>query len=95
LLDDKLNPMSDYEQRTIVEPLVERHGANKWWRRDLNSKCKWEVLEHNGVLFPPEYIPHGLPIQYEGKYKHKQTIYEQNKQIQQIKYMCNSLKYIP
>ena len=30
------------------------------------SGIKWSTLEHNGVLFPPEYEPHGIPIQYDG-----------------------------
>jgi hypothetical protein len=25
------------------------------------------TLEHNGVLFPPPYEPHGIPVYYEGK----------------------------
>lgn len=25
---------------------------------------KWTSLEHNGVLFPPEYISHGIPLKY-------------------------------
>jgi DNA topoisomerase-1 len=28
---------------------------------------KWETLEHNGLLFPPEYTIHGIPIIYDGK----------------------------
>ena len=27
---------------------------------------KWTSLEHNGVLFPPEYIPHKIPVLYNG-----------------------------
>jgi DNA topoisomerase-1 len=27
---------------------------------------KWTSLEHNGVLFPPEYISHGIPLKYNG-----------------------------
>ena len=27
---------------------------------------KWTTLEHNGVMFPPEYEPHGIPITYDG-----------------------------
>ena len=30
------------------------------------SKHKWETLEHNGVMFPPEYEPHKIPIIYKG-----------------------------
>ena len=28
---------------------------------------KWETLEHSGVLFPPEYAPHGVKMLYDGK----------------------------
>src|SRR5579885_3762820 len=30
------------------------------------GKIKWHTLSHNGVLFPPEYHPHGIPVNYEG-----------------------------
>ncbi len=28
---------------------------------------KWETLEHNGLLFPPEYVPHTKPLKYNDK----------------------------
>lgn len=27
---------------------------------------KWTSLIHNGVLFPPEYVPHNIPVYYNG-----------------------------
>lgn len=30
------------------------------------SKKKWTTLEHNGVLFPPEYTKHNVPVIYDG-----------------------------
>ena len=30
-------------------------------------KKKWDTLEHNGPMFPPEYKPHNLPIIYNGE----------------------------
>ena len=27
----------------------------------------WTTLEHQGVLFPPEYVPHGVKMKYDGK----------------------------
>ena len=30
------------------------------------SGKKWEQLEHNGVLFPPDYEPHGVKMLYDG-----------------------------
>lgn len=31
------------------------------------SKRKWETLEHAGVLFPPDYVAHGVKMLYDGK----------------------------
>ena len=31
------------------------------------AKNKWTTLEHNGVLFPPPYEPHGIPVTYQGQ----------------------------
>ncbi|CAH6420215.1 DNA topoisomerase 1 [uncultured virus] len=31
------------------------------------AKNKWTTLEHNGVLFPPPYEPHGIPVLYQGQ----------------------------
>ncbi len=27
----------------------------------------WKSLKHAGVLFPPEYVPHGVKMLYDGK----------------------------
>jgi DNA topoisomerase-1 len=29
-----------------------------------NNKIKWTTLKHNGVLFPPPYTPHNIPVKY-------------------------------
>lgn len=43
----------------------------KWWENpdDLNGEVKWESLEHNGVLFPPDYepLPKNVKLYYDGK----------------------------
>ena len=31
------------------------------------GKPQWTVLKHNGPFFPPEYIPHNIPIIFTGK----------------------------
>lgn len=31
------------------------------------SDIKWTTLVHNGVLFPPEYQPHGVKLLYDGR----------------------------
>ncbi|EPY28663.1 DNA topoisomerase I [Strigomonas culicis] len=43
-----------------------------WWEQEnlqisKKGEKRWDTLVHNGVLFPPEYVPHGIPILYEGK----------------------------
>lgn len=42
----------------------------KWWEEeDLDGEIKWNSLEHNGVMFPPEYEPLPLHVKllYDGK----------------------------
>lgn len=31
------------------------------------SQIKWKTLRHAGVLFPPPYVPHGIPIRVQGE----------------------------
>lgn len=31
------------------------------------AKYRWTTLEHNGVMFPPEYVKHNTPVIYQGK----------------------------
>ncbi|KAI8065550.1 hypothetical protein BC940DRAFT_304395 [Gongronella butleri] len=55
------------------EDEVERY---KWWEDqdngDVNGdngdgSIKWTQLIHQGVLFPPEYEPHGVKMKYDGQ----------------------------
>ncbi|KAI8092290.1 uncharacterized protein B0P05DRAFT_525680 [Gilbertella persicaria] len=45
----------------------------KWWEEEnpveleSDDTIKWTKLQHNGVLFPPEYVPHGVKMNYNGK----------------------------
>ncbi len=41
----------------------------KWWesRGDDKSSTKWTTLVHHGLLFPPAYEPHGVPLVYRGE----------------------------
>jgi DNA topoisomerase-1 len=32
-----------------------------------NNDAKWESFTHNGVLFPEPYVPHKIPLLYDGK----------------------------
>ncbi|KAJ2387549.1 DNA topoisomerase 1, partial [Coemansia sp. RSA 2559] len=38
---------------------------HKWWLETKGDDGpKWQTLEHSGVMFPPEYTPHGVPLLY-------------------------------
>jgi len=32
-----------------------------------NNTVKWQTFKHNGVLFPEPYVPHNIPLLYDGK----------------------------
>lgn len=32
-----------------------------------DKSVKWKSLKHNGVLFPPDYEPHGVRMLYDGQ----------------------------
>ena len=50
------------------EMLEEARMAYKWWESEpLPKGTYWRSLEHYGLNFTPAYVPHGLPILYEGK----------------------------
>lgn len=36
-------------------------------KKDGEGKIMWTTLRHQGVLFPPEYEPHGIKMLYDGK----------------------------
>jgi len=41
----------------------------EWWKEEepLPDGKKWRFLEHNGVIFPPKYEPHGVKMKYDGQ----------------------------
>ncbi|KAG0047343.1 DNA topoisomerase 1 [Gryganskiella cystojenkinii] len=48
----------------------EDDDENAWWLNQMEKEddsVKWTTLHHNGVYFPPEYVPHGIKMKYEGK----------------------------
>ncbi|KWU42448.1 hypothetical protein RHOSPDRAFT_21228 [Rhodotorula sp. JG-1b] len=45
----------------------EDDDVHKWWEEQNDGEEKWKTLEHNGVMFPPEYEPHGVRMKYNGK----------------------------
>ncbi|KAG0059711.1 DNA topoisomerase 1 [Linnemannia elongata] len=48
----------------------EDEDADAWWlnqKENEDESVKWTSLKHNGVYFPPEYVPHGVKMKYDGK----------------------------
>ncbi|KAG0006218.1 DNA topoisomerase 1 [Entomortierella chlamydospora] len=44
-------------------------NENAWWlnNTEQDDTVKWKTLSHNGVYFPPPYVPHGVKMLYDGK----------------------------
>ena len=54
-----------------VERLEEARKSFKWWEADdLPDGINWRKLEHAGISFAPPYVPHGIPIKYDGSVLH-------------------------
>lgn len=46
----------------------EEDAGYKWWEdANKDNTVKWHTLEHQGPLFPPDYVPHGVRMKYDGK----------------------------
>ncbi|GLC44374.1 DNA topoisomerase 1 [Pleodorina starrii] len=57
-------------KRKRATPQRESEGAKRSKREPGSSKSgqvMWKTLRHCGVLFPPEYEPHGVKMLYDGK----------------------------
>lgn len=53
---------------SALDRLEEARKAYKWWEaEELPNGLNWRKLEHPGVLFAPPYVPHGVPLIYDGK----------------------------
>eukprot|EP01116_Phalansterium_solitarium_P017919 TRINITY_DN4560_c0_g2_i1.p1 TRINITY_DN4560_c0_g2~~TRINITY_DN4560_c0_g2_i1.p1 ORF type:complete len:884 (-),score=373.03 TRINITY_DN4560_c0_g2_i1:328-2979(-) len=65
---------SKVKKEDEAEPPKKKRGKGdeepeyKWWKeKPLPEGKKWLTLEHNGILFPPEYKAHGVKMLYDGK----------------------------
>merc|ERR1712154_433238 len=70
---------TNYAVKDSIKPLQSEKNALKWWEQendaivsykksdDDKKKIKWNTLDHNGVVFAPEYVPHDIPMLYEEK----------------------------
>ena len=74
LSDDERRRMLKKQKRMREEKERARSEAPKrpkMNRSETGAKkgavIMWKTLEHRGVLFPPEYEPHGVPLVYDGQ----------------------------
>ncbi|KAK6867619.1 DNA topoisomerase 1 [Candida tropicalis] len=68
----KVSPTKLKKEPTKSEtPEAEEDEGYKWWEaaEETEGGIKWETLEHNGVIFPPEYepLPSHVKLYYDGK----------------------------
>jgi DNA topoisomerase-1 len=55
------------EEQAKQDEDEEKEEEYKWWlEENRDETIKWTTLEHNGVLFPPVYEPHGIKMRYDG-----------------------------
>lgn len=39
-----------------------------WWNaKEPPEGCQWGTMEHSGVSFPEDYVPHGVKMLYDGQ----------------------------
>lgn len=68
LFEDDVYENDNYTENTIDDNNNITIFADYWINKQFGgAKYKWKTLEHNGVLFPPEYIKHNIPLIYDGK----------------------------
>ena len=56
-------------KKTKVEDDEEEDGESQDYSasQDNDGTIKWKTLEHSGPFFPPPYVPHGVPLVYDGQ----------------------------
>lgn len=64
-------PTKDSKKSKSKDPSDEEEEEYEWWNapKPEDNSIKWQALEHNGVLFAPEYepLPKNVKMYYNGK----------------------------
>lgn len=75
-------------------PLTQLTDQYKWWEQGENDgSAKWTTLHHNGILFPPPYIP--LPKNVKMKYDGGSSLLsagQADRQVSHLHYRQNQRK---
>mmetsp|Transcript_10338 Transcript_10338/g.10407 ORF Transcript_10338/g.10407 Transcript_10338/m.10407 type:complete len:829 (+) Transcript_10338:118-2604(+) len=71
---DKASVIPKTKKMGKLERLEEARQAFKWWEaEELPDGVNWRKLEHTGIVFPPPYVRHNVPLLYDGKPIHSLT----------------------
>jgi DNA topoisomerase I len=62
-------PAAEKRRRVIKLTEDDFEPVNRWWEKsapadDDEFVPKWTTLEHRGLMFTPDYEPHGVPLLY-------------------------------
>ncbi len=63
----KKKRQEEAEQRPVKRRKSEPRAKSESRGKDEGKDVKWKTLMHSGVLFPPEYVAHGVKMTYDGK----------------------------
>lgn len=75
ILKEKNEQAKKEQKKVESESESESEGDDEqdqeWWEQKNiefagRGEKRWDTLEHNGVLFAPPYVPHHVPIYYNG-----------------------------
>ncbi|XP_044970723.1 DNA topoisomerase 1 beta-like [Hordeum vulgare subsp. vulgare] len=64
---NKSSSSSKDNKKVVTKMKTEKVKSNSKVREASGGGKKWSTLEHNGVIFPPPYEPHGVKMLYNGK----------------------------
>ena len=63
----KKKRQEEADQRPVKRRKSEPRAKSESRGKDEGKDVKWKTLMHSGVLFPPEYVAHGVKMTYDGK----------------------------
>ncbi|KAF9897751.1 DNA topoisomerase 1, partial [Lobosporangium transversale] len=69
-IKDEPDSKSNAKRIKKEEEEADEEEEHAWWlqeRENEDDSVKWKTLVHNGVYFPPPYVPHGVKMKYDGK----------------------------
>ena len=67
MLKEKKRSRPDGERAPAPKPKKKPLRSEQPYTMKKGAVVMWKTLEHNGVVFPPDYEPHGVPLTYDGQ----------------------------